>query len=235
MKLKYTLVALAATTCISQAATVITAAGITGSHLGDTLAGDGSINTTTNLQGITQTGGATSPATWTHSSAWQDDWQATRLAGATNSKLAWTVIDLGSAQTNLGELLLWNVSEGTVSGTRGTATFNLYFADTPTVAAPGTSGTPTDYDFTSGGWSQLGATRNLATATEDGVNTVDGTFDISSVASARYVGIEILTANGSDAANRVGLAEVVITTVPEPSSTALLGLGGLALILRRRK
>ena len=27
----------------------------------------------------------------------------------------------------------------------------------------------------------------------------------------------------------------IITTVPEPSSTALLGLGGLALILRRRK
>jgi hypothetical protein len=28
---------------------------------------------------------------------------------------------------------------------------------------------------------------------------------------------------------------ISVTSVPEPSSTALLGLGGLALILRRRK
>ena len=42
------------------------------------------------------------------------------------------------------------------------------------------------------------------------------------------------------AGNRVGLGEVqfdgvAVAAVPEPSSTALLGLGGLALILRRRK
>jgi len=35
--------------------------------------------------------------------------------------------------------------------------------------------------------------------------------------------------------NRGSLAGVQFTTVPEPSSAALLGLGGLALILRRRK
>ena len=29
--------------------------------------------------------------------------------------------------------------------------------------------------------------------------------------------------------------ELTVTIVPEPSSTALLGLGGLALVLRRRK
>jgi len=34
---------------------------------------------------------------------------------------------------------------------------------------------------------------------------------------------------------RVGFAGMQIITVPEPSSAALLGLGGLALILRRRK
>lgn len=40
------------------------------------------------------------------------------------------------------------------------------------------------------------------------------------------------------AGNRVGLGEVQfdgVAAVPEPSSTALLGLGGLALLLRRRK
>ena len=33
----------------------------------------------------------------------------------------------------------------------------------------------------------------------------------------------------------VGALQLRTTAVPEPSSTALLGLGGLALILRRRK
>ena len=31
------------------------------------------------------------------------------------------------------------------------------------------------------------------------------------------------------------ISEVTLTTIPEPSSTALLGLGGLALLLRRKK
>jgi hypothetical protein len=39
--------------------------------------------------------------------------------------------------------------------------------------------------------------------------------------------------NGTDFTS--GLSEVAFQTVPEPSSAALLGLGGLALILRRRK
>lgn len=43
--------------------------------------------------------------------------------------------------------------------------------------------------------------------------------------------------SASDAARGLQLADLSfeITTIPEPSSTALLGLGGLALILRRRK
>ena len=35
--------------------------------------------------------------------------------------------------------------------------------------------------------------------------------------------------------NYVGLSEIRFSAVPEPTTTALLGLGGLALILRRRK
>ncbi|BDS06976.1 hypothetical protein NT6N_20160 [Oceaniferula spumae] len=41
--------------------------------------------------------------------------------------------------------------------------------------------------------------------------------------------------DGQGAGNYFTLAEVEMAAVPEPSSTALLGLGGLALILRRRK
>ncbi len=41
--------------------------------------------------------------------------------------------------------------------------------------------------------------------------------------------------DGSNDAHRFGLNGLQINQVPEPSTTALLGLGGLALILRRRK
>jgi len=43
--------------------------------------------------------------------------------------------------------------------------------------------------------------------------------------------ITVTASGGTDAA----VSALVLTTVPEPSSAALLGLGGLALILRRRK
>ena len=45
-----------------------------------------------------------------------------------------------------------------------------------------------------------------------------------------------LTANTTRSANLFGIGgDFTVTAVPEPSSAALLGLGGLALILRRRK
>jgi hypothetical protein len=53
----------------------------------------------------------------------------------------------------------------------------------------------------------------------------------STVASGQYV-IMKMTGNGG---NPGGSELVLGTFVPEPSTTALLGLGGLALILRRRK
>ena len=38
-----------------------------------------------------------------------------------------------------------------------------------------------------------------------------------------------------DVSDNFTISEVTLSTIPEPSSTALLGLGGLALILRRKK
>lgn len=77
----------------------------------------------------------------------------------------------------------------------------------------------------------------------------DGTSeDIAvSYSNVRFVKFDILSNHdgedfttvaieGTDVRNLAALAEVrfVDNTVPEPSSSALLGLGGLALILRRR-
>ncbi len=60
-------------------------------------------------------------------------------------------------------------------------------------------------------------------------------FDFgSNVGSGQYV---VMRLQGKAAARNVGADELVLASqaVPEPSSAALLGLGGLALILRRRK
>lgn len=222
----------AATVGAVSAVTILPASSITGHHQGDSAAGNGSTLTVINGSGITQTGGATNPSTWTHNDSWTTDWQGDVLSGASNSKVGWTVIDLGSVQSQLGEMLVWNVNEASWTS-RGTETFNIYYATAPTTTAPGVSATPIDYDFASGGWTQLGGTRTLLQADASAANALDGTYDLSSISSAQYIGIEMLTSFGNGA--RVGLGEVVFTEVPEPSSTALLGLGCLALMWRRRK
>ncbi|MFK7911466.1 MAG: PEP-CTERM sorting domain-containing protein [Akkermansiaceae bacterium] len=61
-----------------------------------------------------------------------------------------------------------------------------------------------------------------------GQRTVSGGSNID-------VFIEQLGASGADRTWYDGVGYELVTTVPEPSSTALLGLGGLALILRRRR
>ncbi len=59
------------------------------------------------------------------------------------------------------------------------------------------------------------------------------TLSLGSTFTAQYVKVEITDNQGG--IDRVALGEVKFIAVPEPSSAALLGLGGLALILRRRK
>lgn len=49
------------------------------------------------------------------------------------------------------------------------------------------------------------------------------------------IGVRVSSVSGTDNAVVFDNARLTTTAVPEPSSTALLGLGGLALIMRRRK
>jgi len=52
---------------------------------------------------------------------------------------------------------------------------------------------------------------------------------------ANGISLHYITTGGTGSRPRGSVAGIIIESVPEPSSTALLGLGGLALILRRKK
>ncbi len=175
---------------------------------------------------------ADDPSTWTNggpspnTATYKDEWYDHYLTGAANGKLGWVAFDLGSSQTTLGSLYLINAdAQGNVVAT---STFNIYYADTPTVALPSPPGgnSSVDYDFASGGWTPLGVTRNI------GVATSAYDYDLSSIASARYIAVEIMTSYTTD--GRVGFDEAAITVIPEPSAALLGAFGALALLRRRR-
>jgi hypothetical protein len=64
-------------------------------------------------------------------------------------------------------------------------------------------------------------------------NTGDYGFGSSTVGVTVGAGDSLFYVHQED--NAGGTSGLIVNPVPEPSSAALLGLGGLALILRRRK
>lgn len=173
---------------------------------------------------------ATDPSTWTTTTNnYADGWnQQGLLSGATNNKIAWVVLDLGSV-TSIDSAYFWAWRHGS-SASNNVADYNLYLASSPTVAPPAATTTITDYDFASGGWTQFGSTltmpnKGASPAPADQVISFGGS-------SARYIGMEILT---NDGGSWVGFHEVAVTAIPEPASLALIGLGSLLIAGRRRK
>ena len=232
----------------ANAATVIPVTSVLSSGSGN-YAGDNTKMTDLsgmNGNGTTGPGQSGDPNTWTATTtAYQAEWQS---AGNTNgvlytpnshnNKMGWVIFDLGSSQA-MDEIHMWNVRNGSTTQVRN---YTIHFADTA-LNLPGNSNVA-DYAFTgANGWSAF--TSTTMAATQGNGNGAEAIHDVSGN-SARYIGLEILTNNGNytphqtnpTATGRVGLAEFAVTqgaAVPEPSSTALLGLGALALILRRRK
>jgi hypothetical protein len=78
-------------------------------------------------------------------------------------------------------------------------------------------------------------TTNSLTSGESNIGSIDysGVTDTNAVLSWTYTSADNGTVNRNK--HRLGAIAINVVPIPEPSTTALLGLGGLALILRRHK
>jgi hypothetical protein len=122
------------------------------------------------------------------------------------------IFSFNSSQT-IGEILIWNYSQSDVRG------------------LDAISGVEID---TGSGFMDLLINAPLQTADAAGYKAQSISLGsiYNNVDAIRLTVAQSDTGGGQTAG---GFDEVAFSTVPEPSSAALLGLGGLALILRRRK
>ena len=185
---------------------VVPIAKVSAFHQGDSLDANGSVLKIADGSGMAK-GDANDPSTWTISNtAWADDWQGFSADNSGNN--TWAVLDLGAQTAGLDQMYLWNVQE-TNALDRGTSTFDVYYASSPSEAAPDTSGAVTPYDFGGGGWTQLSTGNNLAIGSQ--IGDPGEVFDISGASGARYIGLHLTANHGGF---RTGLAEVALTVDP---------------------
>ena len=160
----------------------------------------------------------------THSNANGNDndmWLTTGTFTTPNDPLpAHITYDL-EGNYDLSSFTVWNYNENSATG-RG--------ANGVTVSVASSVG---------GSFTALAGITTFVEAPGDATTAFGETFDLTALAAAdnvRLLRIDIATNHGGDN-SFAGLSEIRFdgTVVPEPTTTALLGLGGLALILRRRK
>ena len=121
---------------------------------------------------------------------------------------------------DLSSLTVWNYNEAGASTSRGANNVEILVASS-----------------VGGSFTSLGNfTFEEAPGNDTTIFGEDHLLTAAAADNTRLIRFNITTSHSGDN-GFAGLSEVRFdgTTVPEPSTTALLGLGGLALILRRRK
>lgn len=140
-----------------------------------------------------------------------------------------------SGATTDGKIAGWLIPDGN-RATNSTLTQNI------TLSAPGIY----TLNFDSFSQNTNGGLSSIFSAALTGVGTQSFIEDADGVATARSVNFNVTTAGsydlvftGLNPSNFVYPATLIdnvsITAVPEPSSTALLGLGALGLFIRRKR
>jgi hypothetical protein len=147
---------------------------------------------------------------------WANSWQAQGTlegSGMRGTLPAWLVFDLQSDYT-LQSVSLFNTMNYPHQDT-GTKEFNIQ------ISSDG-----------------VNYSNPLITGQLEWQNQTYQDFSFDNLVSARYVQINLISAYVSTfngLYNRVGLNEVKIMAVPEPTSLSLLALGSLALVLNKRR
>ena len=216
MKLKYTILALAVTSLAANAATV---------KIGYGNVTDGSGGSSDNMWGQSVTTPA-GPPVYLNNFSYKAANNGTRTTGTVYLHAYTTFsIDPNGVIDSIGGFTATSTStldlDFDTIGNFGTMTWTFSGADA--FAAE------TEYYF-------LMSTQNTAVSMLDITSMVDAAFALDTI-TASYTGGEAFANKFVDTSNwdQHFEADFTVSSVPEPSSTALLGLGGLALILRRRK
>jgi len=216
-------------------------------HISDSVNGNGSngLGTADHTPGMDISADPNDPSTWTNTASpgnWNQEWLANgRLDSTTsaNNKIGYFIVDFGASIANLQNMYLWagRHNTGTDEDMRN---YNLYYSNGVGIDALPTmpnskswangSQAAADYVFGNGDWSLI---TNQTLGSPSDPWGVDQTVALGSI-TARYIGIEILTAGNADPTDRVGFAQVEFTAIPEPSAVLLGGLGALLLLRRRR-
>jgi len=158
-------------------------------------------------------------------SEWDSNGQNSGFAIAESNAGQYIVWDLGS-EMDLADAILWKYGNQNGSATHAMKDFSFQF-NSASEGASNFAGPTTDLVLdlpTTGTDTMLGGQNTQAPQT----------FHLNET-GVRYVKMTLNSNYGSGTSGNIAFNEIRFNAVPEPSSTALLGLGGLALILRRRK